>query len=52
MPIDNPSTLVEECVDRVDFVCKDLNFYPRFKKTGEFDRLRRELLAQFQRDVI
>jgi len=33
MPIDNPSTLVEE-----------------FKKTGEFDRLRRELLAQFQRD--
>lgn len=33
MPIDNPSTLVEE-----------------FKKSGEFDRLRRELLAQFQRD--
>jgi len=33
MPIDNPSTLVEE-----------------FKKTGEFDRLRRELLTQFQRD--
>jgi len=33
MPIDNPSTLVEE-----------------FKKTGEFDRLRRELLAQFQKD--
>ncbi|PPQ79502.1 hypothetical protein CVT25_003384 [Psilocybe cyanescens] len=33
MPIDNPTTLVEE-----------------FKKSGEFDRLRRELLAQFQQD--
>ena len=32
MPIDNPSTLVEECVDRADFVSKDLNFLPQIQK--------------------
>ena len=32
MPIDNPSTLVEECVDRADLVSKDLNFTPDSKK--------------------
>jgi len=48
MPIDNPSTLVEECVTKIYLVC-EAKFCIRFKKTGEFDRLRRELLASFQR---
>ena len=32
MPIDNPSTLVEECVDRALLVSSDLNFTPDSKK--------------------
>ena len=32
MPIDNPSTLVEECVNRADLVSKVLNFTPDSKK--------------------
>ena len=55
MSITNPTQLVEECArvprrsqcEATDLILTN----PRFKKSGEFDRLRRELLKEFRQSV-